>query len=158
MSDIRILGDRLAIAEVIRRVAQAFDEKRHDELLLEAFTADARIHYRLRGELIDVSMPAGIDRFKHVHDRCYWTQHLVSPQVVALDGDTARAVTPVHAIHIQVRDDGTRSQWVIGATYHDELVRLRAGWRIRARDVPCPHVEGDFLEEGVQLFPTLPPY
>ena len=29
-------------------------------------------------------------------------------------------------------------------------------WRIRKRKALCPYVEGDFLVEGVRLFPTLP--
>ena len=32
------------------------------------------------------------------------------------------------------------------------------GWRIRNRTVPCPYVEGDFLESGVRMFPTLPAF
>jgi hypothetical protein len=158
MTDPHALTDRLAIADVIRQVARAFDEKMHDTLLPQSFTADATIHYRLRGELVDVSMPGGIAAFKFCHDRCYWTQHLVSPYILEVVGDTARASTPVHAIHIQIRDDGTRSRWVIGATYHDELIRTPAGWRIATRIVPCPHVEGDFLENGVRMFPVLPAY
>ncbi|MEQ8231600.1 MAG: nuclear transport factor 2 family protein [Gammaproteobacteria bacterium] len=154
----RETADHIAITHVIREVARAFDEKLHETLLPRCFTADARILYRLRGADLDVSMPSGIATFKHFHDRCFWTQHLVSPNVIELGADMARAVTPVHAIHIQIRDDGTRSQWLIGATYYDELVRTDDGWRIADRSAVCPHVEGDFLDTGVQLFTTLPDY
>ena len=150
--------DRLAIIHVIQQVARAFDEKMHDALLPKCFDEQARILYRLRGRLLDFSMPVGISRFKHFHDRCYWTQHLVSPHIVEIDGDQARASTPVHAVHVQIRDDGTRSNWLIAAVYHDQLARGPSGWRIRERTVPCPYVEGDFLENGVRLFPTLPSY
>ena len=63
-----------------------------------------------------------------------------------------------HAVHVQVRDDGSRSNWLIAATYHDELVRTPKGWRIRARTVPCGYVVGDFLEAGVRKYPTLPSF
>lgn len=158
MTELRRLQDHIAIVHVIQQVARGFDEKRHDELLPQAFTADARILYYLRGQLIDFSLPAGLPMFKHYHERCWWTQHLVSPHVLAIDGDSARATTPVHAVHVQIREDGSRSNWLIGATYNDELVRTPAGWRIRSRSVPCGYVEGDFLESGVRLFPTLPAY
>ena len=150
--------DVQAITHVIQQVARAFDEKMHDELLPKSFAKDARILYRLRGNLIDFSMPGGTALFKHFHDRCFWTQHLVSPHITELAGDKARASTPVHAVHVQIRNDGSRSNWLIAAVYHDELVRGAEGWRIQTRTVPCPYVEGDFLESGVKLFPTLPSY
>jgi len=158
MTDHRTFEDRVAIIHVIQQVARAFDEKMHDELLPKSFDENAKIIYRLRGSLIDFSPPAGFARFKHYHDRCYWTQHLVSPHVVEIAGDQARASTPVHAVHVQIRDDDTRNHWLIAAVYHDELVRRGDGWRIKKRTVPCPYVEGDFLEAGVKLFPTLPSY
>ena len=158
MSELRALEDRLAITHVIQQVARAFDEKMHDELLPKSFDEGARILYHLRGNRIDFSMPAGLELFKHYHDRCWWTQHLVSPHVVQLAGDRARASTPVHAVHVQIRNDGSRSNWLIAAVYHDELVRRADGWRISTRTVPCPYVEGDFLESGVRLYPTLPSY
>jgi len=158
MADFGTTEDRLAIVHVIQQVARAFDEKMHDELLPRSFDEKATILYRLRGKLIDFSMPGGTERFKHFHDRCYWTQHLVSPHIVEVDGDKARASTPVHAVHVQIREDGSRNHWLIAAVYHDELVRRPEGWRIRARTVPCPYVEGDFLDNGVRLFPTLPAY
>ena len=156
MTDNRRFEDELAIIHVIQQVARAFDEKLHDELLPKVFDDEASILYRLRGRRIDFSMPKGLALFKHFHDRCYWTQHLVSPHVVSIDGDTARAATPVHAVHLQIRDDGSHNQWVIAAVYHDELVRRREGWRIRSRKALCPYVEGDFLVDGVRLFPELP--
>jgi hypothetical protein len=156
MNELRKLEDHLAIVHVIQQVARAFDEKLHDELLPKAFDDGATIFYRLRGTRIDFSMPNGLARFKYFHERCYWTQHHVSPHVVSIDGETARASTPVHADHQQIRNDGSHNHWVIAAVYHDELVRRPEGWRIRKRMALCPYVEGDFLVEGVRVFPTLP--
>ncbi len=150
------LQDHLDITRVIQQVARAFDEKLHDDLLPKAFTDDATIVYTLRGRSMDCSMPGGLDTFKYFHDRCYWTQHLVSPHVVAIDGDTARASTPVHAVHLQVRDDGSHNHWVIAAVYQDELVRDGDQWRISNRKAICPYVEGDFLAEGVRVYTELP--
>ena len=156
MSDVDTAKDQLAIAHTIQEVARAFDEKLHHELLPEVFTDDASVLYRLRGQRIDFSMPDGPGQVKYFHDLCYWTQHLVSPHVLSIDGDRATARTPVHALHMQVRNDGSHNQWVIGATYHDQLVRQGTQWRIAKRLAVCPYVEGDFLTDGVRSFPNLP--
>lgn len=156
MTDSDRLADELAIHHVIREAARGFDEKRHDELLPKVFADRASILYRLRGQRIDFSMPDGLEKFKYFHERCYWTQHLVSPQLLSLEGDRARASTPVHATHLQVREDGSHNHWVIAAVYQDELVRVNDQWRISHRKALCPSVEGDFLEQGVRLYPELP--
>ena len=148
--------DQLAIHHVIQEVARAFDEKLHDQILPAVFADNASILYRLRGQRIDFSMPGGLAQFKYFHDRCYWTQHLVSPHVVSIDGDSACARTPVHAVHLQVRDDGSHNHWVIAAVYHDELIREGNQWRIKTRKALCPYVEGDFLIEGVRIYTQLP--
>ena len=59
-------------------------------------------------------------------------------------------------LHSQSRNDGSHNQWVIGAVYHDELVRESGQWRIKKRLAVCPYVEGDLLTERVKSFPTLP--
>lgn len=147
--------DHADIARTILLVANAFDQKRHDELLPRLFDDNAQILYYLDGRVIDFSMPGGTALFKHYHDHCYWTQHLVSPTVIEVAGDVVRTASPVHAVHVQLREDGSRNDWLIGASYNDELVRRPDGWRIRKRIVPCPYVVGTFLDSGVQTFPTL---
>ncbi len=156
MPDPATSEDRLSITHTIQEVARAFDEKLHHELLPQVFTDAASVLYRLRGQRIDFSMPDGPGKVKYFHDLCYWTQHLVSPQIISIDGDKAVARTPVHALHLQIRNDGTHNQWVIGAVYHDELVRQDKQWRIARRVALCPYVEGDFLTDGVKSFPSLP--
>jgi hypothetical protein len=156
MPDSDTTEDKFAIIHNIQEVARAFDEKLHHELLPQVFTDNASVLYRLRGQRIDFSMPDGAAKVKYFHDLCYWTQHLVSPQIISIDGDQASARTPVHALHLQVRNDGTHNQWVIGAVYHDELVRQDEHWRIAKRVALCPYVEGDFLTDGVKSFPSLP--
>ena len=158
MSGTTTAEDKLAITHTIQEVARAFDEKLHHEILPQVFTDDAIVLYRLRGQRLDFSMPDGPGRVKSFHDLCYWTQHLVSPHVISINGDQATGRTAVHALHLQIRNDGTHNQWVIGATYHDELVRQQSGWRIAKRVALCPYVEGDFLSEGVKSFPELPDF
>ena len=146
-------ADAAAIAEIIQRVAMAFDLKRHDEMLPRLFTPDARIVYRLSGRVMDFSMPGGIPVFKGFHERCRWTQHLVGPPVVDFSPDEARAFSQVQATHVQVRDDGTENVWTVWASYRDHLVRTPDGWRIADRRAPCEYETGAFEHEGVRIFP-----
>jgi len=156
MTDLNQLADRLAIEHTIKDAARAFDEKRHVELMGQAFAENARIIYWVRGQRSDYSMPNGALLLKKIHDRCHWTQHLVSPQVLELNGDTAIARTPVHALHKQIRDDGSHNHWIIGAVYEDELARIDGRWRITSRKALCAYYEGDLLMKGVKLFPEKP--
>ena len=156
MDELRALADQAAITRVIQQVARAFDEKRHDELLPQVFLDGASVTYFLSGAVTDFSIPAGIARFKAFHERCWWTQHLVGPSVIDLDGDTAQASSSVIATHVQIREDGSRNVWVVAASYFDDLVRTADGWRIRSRRAPCMHEDGAFEAEGVRLYPALP--
>ena len=158
MSASNSVEDTLAITHTIHEVARAFDEKLHLELLPQMFTDDAIVLYRLRGQRHDFSMPDGPAKVKDLHDLCCWTQHFVSPHVISIDGDEANARTPVHALHIQIRNDGSHNQWVLGAEYHDQLVRQDDRWRIEKRLAVIPYVEGDFLFDGVKMFPNLPDF
>lgn len=151
------LEDRAAVADVIHEVARLYDEKRHADLNA-IFTDDAEILYRYRGQRIDFSPPDGYKILKSFHDLCYFTQHLVSPHVLSVEGDRATARSPVHALHLQIRNDGSQNYWVIGATYSDEFQRVDGRWRMRKRLCVCPWIEGEFLSEGVRAYPTLPDY
>lgn len=151
------VADRLAIVDVIQEVARAFDEKRHEDLN-EIFSADAEILYRYRGQRLDFSPPDGYKVLKGFHDLCYFTQHLVSPHVLSVEGDAAKARSQVHALHLQIRNDGSHNHWVVGALYHDAFKRVEGRWRMSKRLCVCPWVEGEFQAEGVRVFPTLPDY
>jgi hypothetical protein len=95
---------------------------------------------------------------EYYHSRCYATQHLVAPPTIEFEGDdVARTESPVHAVHVQVRHDGTRANWLLGAYYHDVLVRDGRDWRIRERIARVTYENGTFLED-VRLFPTLADY
>lgn len=157
MSDARV-SDQLAITRTIQQVARAYDQKRHRELLPKIFVENAKQHYYLLGRFIDFSLPAGIDLLVYYHTRCYATQHLVAPPVIEFEGaDVARTESPVHAVHVQLRQDGGRANWVLGGYYHDVLQRDGDQWRIREREARVTYESGSFLED-VRLFPELADY
>ena len=157
-TDAARVEDTLAITRTIQLVARAYDQKRHRELLPRLFVENARQHYYLMGQFIDFSFPRGIELLEYYHSRCYATQHLVAPPTIEFEGrDVARTESPVHAPHVQVRHDGTRSNWLLGGYYHDVLVRDGDAWRIRERVARVTYESGTFLED-VRLFPGLADY
>ena len=152
------LEDELAITRTIQLVARAYDHKRHRELLPKLFEENARQHYYLLGQFVEFSLPGGVEVAINFHERCYATQHLVSPPVIEWDGpDTARTTSTVHAVHVQVLQDGTRANWILGGYYHDTLKRHPEGWRIHERTAFGTYEEGTF-HENARVFPEFADY
>lgn len=151
--------DELEITRTIQLVARAYDHKRHRQLLPQVFEQNARQHYYLLGQFVEFSMPGGIDVAMSHHERCYATQHLVSPPVIEFENDrgVARTTSAVHAVHVQVLQDGSRANWILGGYYHDLLVRHPEGWRIRERTAFGTYEEGRFHEDA-QALPALAEY
>jgi hypothetical protein len=151
------LQDQLEITRAIQLIARAYDEKRHREILPQVFEPNAKQHYYFLGNFVDFSMPKGIEVTEYYHLRCYATQHVVSPPVIEFEGNTARTTSAVHAVHVQILADGSRSNWLLGGYYLDLLVKGADGWRIRERVAQGTYENGTFHEDARQ-FPTLPDY
>jgi 3-phenylpropionate/cinnamic acid dioxygenase small subunit len=125
MMSLAQVPDRLAVSDVLTRYATAMDS-RDWELLGSCFTEDARLDYDTSGEFgrkdFVVHCAEGLAKMKA-------TQHCVTNHVIALDGDHARATSYVIAQHVREND----ATFTLGGTYHDELVRSGADWRIASR-------------------------
>lgn len=61
------------------------------------------------------------------------TQHLMSPQLAAITGDTASARTDVQALH--VLKDGNGAMFTLWATYLTDFVRKEDGWKISRHEL-----------------------
>lgn len=61
------------------------------------------------------------------------TQHLMSPQLAAITGDTASARTDVQALH--VLKDGNGAMFKLWATYLTDFVRKDDGWKISRHEL-----------------------
>ena len=61
------------------------------------------------------------------------TQHLMSPQLATVSGDTASARTDVQAIHVQ--KDGGGAMFTLWATYLTNFVRTDDGWKIARHEL-----------------------
>ena len=61
------------------------------------------------------------------------TQHLMSPQLAAITGDTASARTDVQALH--VLKGGNGAMFTLWATYLTDFVRKDDGWKISRHEL-----------------------
>lgn len=61
------------------------------------------------------------------------TQHLMSPQLAAITGDTASARADVQALH--VLKDGNGAMFTLWATYLTDFVRKDDGWKISRHEL-----------------------
>ena len=61
------------------------------------------------------------------------TQHLMSPQLASITGDTASARTDVQALH--VLKDRNGAMFTLWATYLTDFVRTDEGWKINRHEL-----------------------
>ena len=125
--DQQYLLDRITISDFLTTYAHAVDTKDWD-LYRTLFTPDAHIDYTAAGGIagtvdeVTTWLSTTMEMFAA-------TQHLVSNEMVTIDGDTAtvRAMffNPMHL----VGDDA--SYFDCGGWYNHELVRHADGWKSR---------------------------
>ncbi len=143
-----------AITQVYAIYARAIDEKRFD-LLADVFTPDATLDYVVGPHTFSCRGDAAAQHFRGFLDKCYWTGHLIAAPMVEAQATTAFATARVTATHLQRREDGSLSRWLVRGSYHDHLALEGGAWRIVRRDCVCPDVEGEFLADGVECFPDI---
>lgn len=140
------ISDKLEIVDVLYRYATALDS-RDRELLSEVFVEEG---------LFEIG--AGVGDFKGVDaiadvvleflGGLESSQHIISNPVVRLDGDRASSTCYLHAQHYMPDQRTGGNTLEVGGTYHDELVRTSAGWRIEHRRLEVTWTEGNF---GIQV-------
>ena len=67
------------------------------------------------------------------------TQHLMSPQLATVSGDTASARTDVQALHVLKDADG--ATFTLWATYLTDFVRTSDGWKIALHELVIRHTQ-----------------
>jgi hypothetical protein len=132
------MSDRDEIIDLTAAYAWALDG-RTPEALRDVFTADATAD--LRGRWCD-GVDAIIERVGGSVLRFDATQHLVGNHQVVVNGDTATCRCQLQAQHTRAGVEGG-ANYVIGGSYHDDLVRTPQGWRIRHRRLEQTWTEGN---------------
>jgi 3-phenylpropionate/cinnamic acid dioxygenase small subunit len=127
---LQALSDRLEIADLLVAYAHAVDRRRWDTLD-DVFTPDAVIDYRemggIRGTLPEIKEFLATSMEAYVR-----THHMVASSRVAVDGDTATAVSMCHNPMVH-EVDRTEHVMTCALWYHDTLVRTAHGWRMSSR-------------------------
>ena len=109
------------------------------ERLDTVFTQDAVCDYR--GLIID-GLPAIIEKVTDALGSLDASQHIVSNQQVAIDGDTATCRCYLHAQHTLRGTEGG-DNFIVAGRYDDKLVRTPDGWRITFRKLSGDWTEGN---------------
>jgi 3-phenylpropionate/cinnamic acid dioxygenase small subunit len=131
------VADRLAIQDVMARYARYIDERELD--LFRALFDDA-VELDGFGSEPLVGPDAWLAFVESTLARFGRTQHMLGPVLSEVEGDRARARTDLQAIHVHAPpDSGVFTLW---GTYHTELTRDGAGWRIVRHRLAVTHVQG----------------
>lgn len=140
MSNVENVVDLLAIQATIQRYGQAVDSLRF-ELFDETFTVDAELDYRSAGGPSG-SRDAIREWLASSRANLLQWQHHLSPSIIELEGERARARTDVYTPTVY-RDADKRVRVLhTGGRYHDELARTSRGWRIVRRRYENTWVDG----------------
>ncbi len=131
------IADRLAVQDVMTRYANGVDTRDLD-LYASAFTPGVVVSGFGGAEVIE-GREAWVDYVRKALERFGVTQHLMGNYVVELRGDEATMRTYVQATHVLA--DDPKSTLTLWATYHDELVRDGAVWRIRDHRLEPAHTQ-----------------
>ena len=67
------------------------------------------------------------------------TQHLMSPQLATVSGDTASTRTDVQALHVLKDADG--ATFALWGTYLTDFVRSPEGWKIARHELVIRHTQ-----------------
>lgn len=140
MTSVDALADRLAIVDLLHRYATGLDTKDW-ELLASVFTADGVADYGALGGVNEG--PAAIAKLcSGALGGLDASQHIITNEVIEVDGDRARARCYFQAQHVFTGAEGG-DNFLVGGTYDDEIVRTADGWRIRHRTLTPTWLNGN---------------
>ena len=119
------IEDRIALQDVMTRYAIAVDDKDYEGYRV-LFTEDVHVLGLTPKDM------HGMDEFfpwwKNAIDQYDSTQHLFSPMIATVDGDYAKTISNLQALHYPKGDpDTTVTLW---ASYKTDMRRVDGVWKI----------------------------
>jgi len=129
-------ADRAAIVRLTARYCWALDTRDWDRLA-DVFTPDAVAELGM----VCRGLPAITERVRDALEPLAASQHTVSTHDVDVDGDRAWSRCALVAQHVGRGAD--EAKFLVGGSYHDELVRTDDGWRISSRRLEVTWTDGD---------------
>ena len=119
------VNDRIALQDVMSRYAISVDEKDY-EGYRELFAEDVHVIGLATEDM------HGMEEFfpwwKNAIDQYDSTQHLFSPMLANIDGDYARTVSNLQALHYPKGDPNTTV--TLWASYKTDMLKFACEWKI----------------------------
>lgn len=132
LTDARLTADRIALQDVMLRYAAGVDER--DFAMYGACFA-ANVEVVGFGPQPFHRRDAWVAYVQQALEQYGATQHMLGPQLAAVDGDSAHCRTDVQALHYLKEPAG--QILILWATYETDMTRTADGWQIiRHRLVP----------------------
>ena len=131
------IEDRLAIIELIGRLALLVDAR--DWNALEQLFTNPVYSDRtsLFGGEPQTNTPAElVGGLQYVLGKLDTTHHLITSQVIDLNGDEATSAANMQGTHVLANPSGG-SQWVVAGRHDYQLKRTADGWRIADAKTPA---------------------
>jgi ketosteroid isomerase-like protein len=122
----QILADRAAIQDLMLQYVSAIDDRDFTRYR-NCFTSDVEISGFAPEVLRGVN--AVLNFVEPAMEPVGASQHLISPSLITIDGDTAHARTDVQAMQCFKEPQGR--SLTLWATYKTEFVRVAGEWKIR---------------------------
>ena len=140
---LELLEDERDVLDVLHRFTAGMDLRDWDAFR-SVFAAELLLDYTSYrgGEPVVIPADAWVDRVRRRFSTLLATQHSLSNHRIELDGDEARCLTYVEAMHVAAID-GTEQWCVVGGQYDDLLRRTPDGWLITRKKLSVRWVTGD---------------
>jgi 3-phenylpropionate/cinnamic acid dioxygenase small subunit len=139
---LQFLLDRAAISDVQLRYATGVDT-RDWPLLRSCFTDEIETDFATAGrDPQRIKADDWIELVRRTVSGMEATQHMITNQVITLDGDEATCVAYVQARHHLPNEKGGSDQVMYGY-YTNRFVRTAEGWKIRTRKLTVTWNEGN---------------
>jgi 3-phenylpropionate/cinnamic acid dioxygenase small subunit len=141
--NLQLLLDRTAISDVQLRYATGVDT-RDWPLFRSCFTDEIETDFSSVGGSPPQRIKADdwVERVRRTIDGLQATQHMITNQVITLNGDEATCVAYVQARH-HLPNETSGSDQVMYGYYTNRFVRTAEGWKIRARKLTVLWNEGN---------------
>lgn len=127
-------SDRIELQDVMLKYAAGVDEN-HDELVRSCF-ADDVIAPGFQREVI-----RGVDAWMEFLRRSLSpfkkTQHLLSPVLATIDGDSAQTRTDLQSMHLYQEPEG--QILMVWGTYNTGMIRRNGRWLIQRHELAIKH-------------------
>jgi SnoaL-like protein len=139
----QLLHDRAEISDVCRRVGWCMDQCAWDQLP-DLFAEEVLLDYSSLTGVQPTAVPRKemIEAWRRNREGLAATQHMISNQLVTVEGDVAKASAMFQATQYLPNPYGG-PLWRLGGEYRYRLLRTADGWRISALTMIIGWAEGN---------------